>query len=61
MNPNQKMKLSNEILPIHSIEDIDIISLNKIWEIKDGTKILVHNNPENLITYRDENNLCTLF
>ena len=54
----KKIKLSNnnDILPINSIEDIDIISLNKIWEIIDGKKVIVYKNLENLITYKDENN-----
>ena len=45
----------NELSPLDSIEDIDIISLNKIWEIVDGKKILIHENENNLITYKDEN------
>jgi hypothetical protein len=48
----KKIKLS----PLDSIEDIDIISLNKIWEIKNDIKVLVHDNLDNLITYKDENN-----
>lgn len=45
-----------ELSPLKSIEDMDIISLNKIWEIKDNKKILVYENIDNLITYKDENN-----
>ena len=58
-NNLQSNNLQNEdiikLSPLDSIEDMDIISLNKIWEIKDGNKILVHENPQNLITYEDEN------
>tara|TARA_Y100000590_G_scaffold2532_2_gene3344 strand:+ start:11339 stop:12166 length:828 start_codon:yes stop_codon:yes gene_type:complete len=58
-SPNKKIKLmENEVdklSPLDSIEDIDIISLNKIWEIVDGKKVLVHENENNLITYQDEN------
>lgn len=46
----------DKLTPLESIEDIDVISLNKIWEIKDGKKILVHENVDNLVTYKDENN-----
>ena len=38
---NNKFEETNEIHPLESIEDVDVISLNKIWEIKDGKKILV--------------------
>jgi hypothetical protein len=49
-------KNDNILSPLDSIEDIDIISLNKIWEIKDGVKKIIYNNVNNLITYKDENN-----
>jgi hypothetical protein len=47
---------NNNLSPLDSIEDVDIISLNKIWEIKDGVKVLVHENTNELITYKDINN-----
>ena len=47
---------NNILSPLDSIEDIDIISLNKIWEIKDGVKKIIYDNINNLITYKDENN-----
>lgn len=52
----ENIKDDIKINPLDSIEDIDIISLNKIWEIKDGEKRLVHDNVNNLVTYKDENN-----
>lgn len=58
-SPIKKIKLLenkiDKLSPLDSIEDIDIISLNKIWEIVDGKKILIHENENNLITYKDEN------
>lgn len=47
-------KLIDNIEPINSIEDVDIISLNNIWKLVDGTRVLVYDNPDNLITYKDE-------
>ncbi len=44
----------NNIEPINSIEDVDVISLNTIWKLVDGKRILVYNDPDNLITYKDE-------
>lgn len=55
-NNNIINESNNNLSPLDSIEDIDIISLNKIWEIKDDIKVLVHDNPDDLITYKDENN-----
>ena len=56
-NKNENDKLS----PLDSIEDIDIINLNRIWEIKDNKKILVHENPDDLITYKDDDNKIHCF
>ena len=53
---NEDIHNEFKLLPINSIEDIDVISLNKIWEIKDNVKVLVYDDPENLVTYKDEMN-----
>lgn len=45
-----------KLSPLDSIEDKDIISLNTIWEMVDGEKTLVHEEPDNLICYKDESN-----
>lgn len=54
-NNINNIKNKSEPSPLDSIEDLDILNLSKIWEIVDGKKIIVHENPENLITYEDEN------
>lgn len=53
-NLNTIKIIENNIEPINSIEDIDVISLNNIWKIVDNKRILVYNDPDNLITYKDE-------
>ena len=51
-----KLYIKNELSPINSIEDKDIISFNTIWEEINGDRKLVYKDISNLITYKDEMN-----
>jgi hypothetical protein len=53
--------IKNELSPINSIEDKDIISFKTIWTEINGEKKIVYKNLSNLITYKDDMNFIHSF
>ena len=50
-----------ELYAKNCINDIDPISLNYLWRIENGEKIIVHNNLNNIIFYKDNRNNIKFF
>jgi|APSaa5957512535_1039671.scaffolds.fasta_scaffold49422_2 hypothetical protein len=51
----------NNYTYLDSVENKDPVSLQDIWLMKDNTKVFVYHEPNNLIMYKDDNNLVHCF
>jgi len=47
--------------PLDSVDDKDPISLTIFWTFNKSKKNLIYSNPENLIIYKDDRDLCRCF